>query len=175
MFLLDLAAELEPVLSGALRHWGWAAYHSLDPIMSSPHYSTFGIGKRDAKWENETRMAVHRFFSTLERALPDRPTGFFVADRLTYADCALLSFAPAFDNIVQLDLERRYPKVYANWAELKRRRVPGAEGYFDFYQTFGGLVAKANEVNRRRGFHIERGCFRGGRAPQLNLSDKRLL
>ena len=82
-----------------------------------------------------------------------------MADRLTYADCALLSFAPAFCTIVQLNLERRYPKVYANWAELERRRVPGAEGYVDFYQAFGGLVAKANEGNRKRGFHIERGCF----------------
>lgn len=111
MRLIDLAAECEPRLSGALKHWGWSGMHENNPVMNSEHYSTFGMGKRDARWEHDTLQQVDGFFSQLEAALPLRPCGYFVAEKLTFADCALINFPLSFVTVVELDVERRYPKV----------------------------------------------------------------
>jgi len=158
--LIDLSIENNGRLLEAAKHWGWSGLHKgmNYALTNADHYTSFGEGNKDEKWEAETGALVDAFFTKLENVLKAKGSvnGYFVGDELTFADCALLNWHYTFALITNLDIQSRYPLCAENAAVLKAKNPAGASYHYDHFPTFGGYVAGAMAEARARGFDINK-------------------
>lgn len=151
---LDYNSEQAEKLVEAEKHWGLSA---LQP--TKPNYVNFGEGKKDIEWEKNTIQHVNSFFTKLDKyfeAKEDKT--YFVANKLTLADCALMPPPWSFWICNGLKVAKRYPNVWAHHEALRATKPAGADDFYSKLPFIGHVVSALSLKQRgifQYGHHIE--------------------
>ena len=140
----------------ALKHWGWQAMHG-----DKKNYAAYGRGKKDMEWERALVDEVNTFFAGVDKHFAGKENKtFFVGDKLTYADCAMLNWAWSFQLVLKLDVPTRYPDCWANAVAMKKLMPDGSNDFYKKFPMFAMVVGVCNARNRGTGC-FSCGCGRG--------------
>ena len=148
--------EHGPRVMEAAKHWGWSIKHG-----GRTHYKRYGKDKRDLTWEQAAVRHVHGFMSTLDahfEAKGENEKAFYVGDKMTLADCAMLNWPWTLACVTGLDVKRRYPYLWAHALALKELKPEGTASFYKHFPAMGKAVGRAALLQRglcSRGFHIE--------------------
>lgn len=160
MDLIEFVAANDGKMLEAAKHWGWHGFHDSMgfAIANKEHYSSYGKGNKDEAWEKETAAAVKAFLEKLEAVLAARKeiNGYYVGDGLTLADCVLCNWPLTLGGVAGVDIEKKFPKVQANYAKLKELNPPGMQVHLEHFPGFVGGVQGANKEKREAGFDINK-------------------
>jgi len=161
--LLSLNSKQTERLLQTLKHWGWAAMQG-----KKKNYIEFGYGKKDLSWEQDSVKVVDDFFRQLEDKLKEKKEsggldGFFVGNKMTLADCALINWAQSFKLVIGLNVPKRYPLVWENHELMKKKAPAGSKDFYGTFPMFAKVVGVLNARNRGsgccclcgKGFNIE--------------------
>lgn len=158
MELIDFSRSHNSRLFETLKHFGWAAMHQYQgyTMVNREHYEGYGQGVMDEAWEKASTDVVKTFFGKLEATLAAKPAvnGFFVGDSYTYADACLCNWALSFSGAANLDVARKYPKVWANWQIFKSALPSGTEPFVFGFPMLVDYVTTANAEARAAGWDI---------------------
>jgi len=162
--LLELNTQQSERLLQVLKHWGWAAMNG-----KKKNYLEFGYGKKDLGWEQDSVKVVDDFFRQLEDSLKAKKEkngsldGFFVGNKMTLADCALINWAQSFKLVIGLNVPKRYPLVWETHELMKKTAPAGSKDFYGTFPMFGMFIGALNARNRGscccclcgKGFYIE--------------------
>ena len=147
-------------VSLAAKHWGWCATSR----GRRPHYKGYGAGARDLAWEQALIADVHQLLQTIDAHFAAKADkAFYVGDRMTLADCAMLSWPWSLACVAGLAIKRRYPNVWAHAEALRARAPAGTHAFYQAFPRIGRAVrcmALAQHLKATRGvpcirrFHI---------------------
>jgi len=149
--LLDLNSQQTERLLQALKHWGWAAMNG-----KKKNYLEFGYSKKDLGWEQDSAKVVDDFFRQLENTLKakkesDGLNGFFVGNKMTLADCAMINWAASFKLVIGLNVPKRYPLVWENHELMKKKAPAGSKDFYGTFPMYAKVVGALNARNRGSG------------------------
>lgn len=135
----------------ALKHFGWCFMQG-----ARPNYVDYGKGNKDEAWEKALIKDVDVFFGKIESHFKDKAeAAFFVGDKLTMADCAMLNWPWSFHLVVELKMDTRYPSVWKHFEALKAKAIAGSDAHYNVFPYFVGVVSDLSKEARADGFHIE--------------------
>jgi glutathione S-transferase len=127
---IDFNLEKQEMLVEAEKHWDTAA---LSP--DKPNYVTFGPGRRDAAWEKGRIKFVDDFFKTLDKHFEgnkenDNIMTYYVGDKMTLADCAMINWPLTFSRMARLNVKGRYPNLWAHHEAFRDSKPDGADEHW---------------------------------------------
>lgn len=155
------------------KHWGWCTIHG----SKRKNYRDFGEGRKDLAWERAAVSDLHRLLQTLDSHFAAKENkAYYVGNRMTLADCALLNLPWTLSLIVRLDIKKRYPNLWAHAIALKAAKPPGTRPFYSKLPAVARRIAKKALWQRgifSRAFHIENARYWGtaaaARSPLLEL------
>lgn len=160
MNLIDFVDVNDTKLLEAAKHWGWSGLHESNgyALANKDHYDSYGLGKKDEVWEKDAANVVKAFLDKLEALLGTKReiNGFYVGDEFTLADCVLCNWPVSLGGIIGIDMEKRYPKVQANYLKLKEYGQEGMKIHFEQFPGFVGYIQGAMKEKREGGFDINK-------------------
>ena len=158
--LIELSVANNNAMLELIKHFGWAAMHEAQSyaMVSKDHYTAYGEGQKSAEWEKDKCEEAKAFLGKLEAVLAAKPAinGYYIGDALSYADCALINWPFSFFGVTGLNVEKHYPKVWANWLALKEKVPKGSEMFIFGFPMFCDFVSGANKDKRAAGFDINK-------------------
>lgn len=119
------------------KHFGTSA---LSP--NEKNYVHLGVGKQDLAWEKEHVRHADEFLKSLDDHFSSKENkAYFVGDKLTYADCALINWPYSFQHLAALRVKTRYPNLWAHHVELRATHPEGAQEHYRLMPILGTIIA----------------------------------